>query len=167
MSKDFGLLYTEHHGWLKGWLYRRLGCSSQAADLAQDTFLRLLVARRKNNEGAEFERPRAYLATVGRRLVYDHFRRVSLERAYLDALALVPEALAISPEHQLLLRETLLQLDRLLDRLKPVVRTVFLHAQLDGLTYAQIADRLNISERTVRRHMVCAFEACILFEGDV
>jgi RNA polymerase sigma-70 factor (ECF subfamily) len=166
MSKDLGLLYAQHHGWLKGWLYRRLGCSSQAADLAQDTFLRLLVARCKSNERTEFERPRAYLATVGRRLVYDHLRRVSLEQAYLDTLALLPEPLAISPEQQWLLRETLLQLDRLLDRLKPIVRTVFLHAQLDGLTYAQIAQQLSISERTVRRHMVCAFEACILLEGD-
>ncbi|WP_455925790.1 sigma-70 family RNA polymerase sigma factor [Pseudomonas putida] len=166
MSKDLGLLYEEHQGWLRGWLVRRLGCSSQAADLAQDTFVRLLVSERSSAERSVYRQPRAYLATVGRRLVYDHFRRASLEQAYLDTLALMPEAFAISPEHQLLLRETLLQLDRLLDRLKPVVRTVFLHAQLDGLTYAQIAERLTISERTVRRHMVAAFEACILFEGD-
>lgn len=35
-------LYTDHHTWLHGWLRRKLGCSHRAADLAHDTFLRLL-----------------------------------------------------------------------------------------------------------------------------
>ena len=30
-------LYLEHHGWLLGWLRRRLECSETAADLAHDT----------------------------------------------------------------------------------------------------------------------------------
>ena len=37
-------LYSAHHGWLTAWLRRRLGCSHNAADFAQDTFMRLLVA---------------------------------------------------------------------------------------------------------------------------
>ena len=36
------VLYSEHHNWLKGWLSQRLGNSTEAADLTQDTFLRLL-----------------------------------------------------------------------------------------------------------------------------
>lgn len=165
MSKDqMGLLYTEHSSWLRGWLYRRLGCTSQAADLAQDTFLRLILAQQKTGEVLDLERPRAYLATVGRRLVYDHFRRHSLEQAYLDLIARTPEAFALSAEELWLMRETLQQLDALLDRLKPIVRSVFLLSQLDGLTYVQIARQLGISERTVKRHMVSAFEVCILCE---
>ena len=31
-------IYREHHGWLLGWFLRRLSGSSQAADLAHDTF---------------------------------------------------------------------------------------------------------------------------------
>lgn len=167
MANDqLGLLYTEHNGWLKSWLYRRLGCSAQAADLAQDTFMRILQAQRKTTEALALERPRAYLATVGRRLVYDHFRRQSLEQAYLETLALIPEAFALSPQEQWQMRETLMEVDALLDTLKPVVRTVFLLAQLEGLNYAQIARQLGIGERTVKRHMAQAFEACILFEWD-
>lgn len=166
MSEDrIGLLYAEHNSWLMSWLYRRLGCTSQAADLAQDTFLRILTAQRKTGEALTLERPRAYLATVGQRLVCDYFRRQSLERAYLDMLATMPEALSLSPEEQWQMRETLLELDALLDRFKPIVRAVFLLAQLDGLTYVQIARQLGIGERTVKRHMATAFEACILYDG--
>jgi RNA polymerase sigma-70 factor (ECF subfamily) len=64
------------------------------------------------------------------------------------------------------MRETLMEVDAMLDSLKPIVRSVFLLAQLEGLNYAQIARQLNIGERTVKRHMAQAFEACILFEWD-
>lgn len=161
-NDGIGLLYAEHNSWLKGWLYRRLGCSSQAADLAQDTFMRLLSAQPTTGERLIPDRPRAYLATVGHRLVCDYFRRQSLERAYLDMLARLPEIVQLSPEEQWQMRETLAQLDALLDRLKPVVRTVFLLAQLEGLTYAHIARQLGIGERTAKRHLATAFEACLL-----
>ena len=35
----FTEIYREHHGWLHNWLWRKLGCRSGAADLAQDTFV--------------------------------------------------------------------------------------------------------------------------------
>ena len=38
-------LYSDHHHWLTGWLRRRLGCPQNAADLAQDTFVKVLVSR--------------------------------------------------------------------------------------------------------------------------
>jgi DNA-directed RNA polymerase specialized sigma24 family protein len=44
---------------------------------------------------------------------------------------------------------------------------VFLLSQLEGRNYAQIARQLGISERTVKRHMALAFEAIILFEGQL
>jgi len=166
MNDDLSQVYTEHNGWLKQWLYRRLGCSAQAADLAQDTFLRILQAQQKAGASLSLERPRAYLATISRRLVYDHFRRQSLERAYLDMLAQLPEVFALSEEELLSMRQTLQQLDALLDGLKPMVRSVFLLVQLEGLTYVQVAQRLGIGERTAKRHMASALEACILFEDD-
>jgi len=39
-------LCQHHHGWLRGWLRRRPGCHEPAADLAQDTFTRVLGSRR-------------------------------------------------------------------------------------------------------------------------
>lgn len=166
MNDDLSQVYTEHNGWLKQWLYRRLGCSAQAADLAQDTFLRILQAQQKAGFSLKLERPRAYLATISRRLVYDHFRRQSLERAYLEMLAQLPEVFSLSEEELLSMRQTLQQLDALLDSLKPMVRSVFLLVQLEGLTYVQVAQRLGIGERTAKRHMAGALEACILFDDD-
>lgn len=41
-SPDIEVLYSDHHGWLQDWLRRRLGNAFDAADLAHDTFLRVL-----------------------------------------------------------------------------------------------------------------------------
>lgn len=49
-------LYRDHHGWLQGWLRHRLGDRERAADIAQDTFLRLRVTRRlpEQRDGRRF-----------------------------------------------------------------------------------------------------------------
>ena len=50
----------------------------------------------------------------------------------------------------------------MLNGLPPKVREAFLLSQLDGLTYAQVAQRLDVTVRTVKRYMAQAFEQCIL-----
>lgn len=155
-------LYFDNHHWLTNWLCKKVGCSYQAADIAQDAFLRIIQLREKEGRLPEFKEPRAYLTTVAGRLVYDYFRRQTLEKSYLDALSYLPEAEMPSPEDQLILREALMELDVLFDSLKPAVRTAFLLSQLEGLTYAEIASRLNVSDRTIKRYMAQAFEECIL-----
>ncbi|SEG84888.1 sigma-70 family RNA polymerase sigma factor [Marinobacterium lutimaris] len=161
-ATNLGSMYAEHSSWLRSWLYKKLGCSSQAADIAQDAFVRLLQVREKEGALPEIQQPRAYLTRVAGRLVHDHFRRQSLERAYLEALAQIPEDLACSELDRLLLRDALEELDRMLDSLKPAVKSAFLLSQLEGLTYAQIGERLSVTERSVKRYMAQAFEHCLL-----
>ena len=150
--------YAEHHGWLRTWLRRRLGCTHSAADLAQDTFVRVLLRPQVLQTLRE---PRAYLSTLAKGVVSEHWRRQALERAYLEALALMPEPLALSPEERLELLQTLDEIDAMLDGLAPKAREAFVLSQLEGLTYAAIAERLQTSERTVKRYMQQGFERCL------
>lgn len=154
-------LYREHRGWLETWLRRRMGNAWDAADLSQDTFLRVLC---NAPPLAELREPRAYLLTVGKRLLSNFYTRRDLEKAYLDALAQLPEACAPSPEQRWLLLETLQALDELLDGLPRAVRRAFLWSQLEGLGYREIAERLQVSERTVKRYMAQAYEHCLLVD---
>ncbi|MDO9420445.1 MAG: sigma-70 family RNA polymerase sigma factor [Herminiimonas sp.] len=160
-SDPVAQLYSEHHGWLLGWLRRKLNSADHAADLAQDTFVRLLTVPAERT-AFNLREPRAYLTTVAQRLVIDHYRRQSLEQAWLDTLALMPEPMTPSLEERLIILEMLHKVDAMLDGLAPRVRSTFLLSQLEGLGYAAIATRLHISERTVKRYMAQAFEQCIL-----
>ncbi|MBO3275150.1 sigma-70 family RNA polymerase sigma factor [Pseudomonas schmalbachii] len=152
-NQALSALYREHHGWLQGWLRRRLD-NADAADLAQDTFVRVLKAR----NAAEIREPRDYLATIAKGLMIDHFRRRSLEQAYLETLASLPEEEHPSPELQAELFETLQEIDRLLNGLGAKVKRTFMLSQFDGLTYPEISERLGISLRTVNNHMAKAME---------
>ena len=155
-------LYLDHHRWLCGWLRQRLGCVDHAADMAQDTFMRVLTQRKVH----ELREPRAYLSTIARSLMIDMFRRRTVEQAYLETLASRPEALDISPETRFLIIETLLEIDRILNGLGARTRQIFLMAQLDGLSYVEIGRQLNVSVNTVKKHAVRALMHCLLATED-
>ncbi|RIX85048.1 sigma-70 family RNA polymerase sigma factor [Acidovorax cavernicola] len=162
LHQEVRVLYGDHHGWLQGWLRRRLGSACDAADLAHDVFMRLLARRHP----IEMNEPRAYLSAMARGLVIDHWRRREIEQAWLDTVALMPEATAPSPESRLLVLETLIEIDRMLDALKPAVRTAFLLAQFDGLSCREIGERLGVSLATAERYVAKALRACYAYRFD-
>lgn len=153
-------LYRDHHSWLRGWLCRSLGCSENAADLAQDTFIRVMQKQRVDTHFT-ISYPRRYLRMVANSLMLDQFRRRAVEQAYLDALALMPEPELISEEERVLILDLLQRLDQMLDQLPAPVRRAFLLSRLDGLSYPQIAGQLGVSLRTVKRYMQQAFIQCL------
>ncbi|AYF49999.1 sigma-70 family RNA polymerase sigma factor [Pseudomonas sp. 13B_2.1_Bac1] len=153
-------LYAEHHGWLFGWLRKKLGCPQNAADLSHDTFLRILASR--DALGAMRE-PRAFLTTTARHLIIDRARRRQLEDAYLRELALTIEMMEQcqqSPEEILVTLEALEQIAFVLDGLALNARQAFLLYFLEGLRQSEIASRLGISERMVRKHLMNALMHC-------
>ena len=153
---SFTVLYQDHHGWLQGWLRRKLGDTAQAQDLVHDTFVQLLTARHL----PPLDNPRAYLTTMAQRTLFAFWRRRDLEQAYLDALAAHPVAHHPSEEERYAVFQALETVDRILRSMPATTRQVLLMSQLQELTYAQIAERLGIAEVTVRRHMARAIAAC-------
>lgn len=151
-------LYSENNGWLKSWLRARLGNASDASDLAHDTFLRVMAARNQ----APIREPRSYLSAIARALLIDKVRRRAIEQAYLQALALRPEPVDVSPEIRLSILEMLVSIDALLDELGPRTRDIFLTVQLEGLTYAAVAQRFDVSVTTVKNHLIRAMTRCLL-----
>lgn len=152
-------LYNDHQSWLTGWLRHKVGNAYDAADLVQDTFVRVL---RHRAELATVREPRAYLTTIAKRLLLNHYRRKSLELAYQEALSARPEPVAASPEQQLLILEALYEIDAALDTLPSRARQAFLLVQLEHLSYEEVSHRLHVSVRTVQRYIVQGYEQCLL-----
>lgn len=156
-------LYDDNHRWLRAWLYRQLKCPQDAADLTQDTFIRVLDARQLT----QLEEPRAFLSSVARRLLFSFWRRKRLEQRYLDSLALLPERYSPSEEDLALVREALESIDRLLDGLPARVRQIFILSRLEGLSQPMIAQQLNVSLATVERDLRRAFLHCLAESADL
>lgn len=149
-------LYRAHHGWLQGWLRKRLGDRERAADIAQDTFVRLLVTGRLPG----VQESRSYLAQIARNLVIDQWRRQRIEQAYLDSIAHLSEQEIPSPESQALILETLLEIAAMLERMPKNVRTAFLLSQFEGMSYQQIAEHVGVTVSSVQKYMTRAIRAC-------
>ncbi len=160
LSAHVESLYLAHHGWLQGWLRKKVGNAFDAADLAQSTFLKVLGAKGLD----QLQEPRAYLTTIARNLLINQVRRRAIEQAYLEALAAMPEPVAPPPEVRLMVLETLVEIDRRLGRLPALAKQAFLLAQLEGLSHGEIAAELGISVSTVKRHLAKAAMRCFFPE---
>ncbi|MDO8306388.1 sigma factor-like helix-turn-helix DNA-binding protein, partial [Herminiimonas sp.] len=59
-----------------------------------------------------------------------------------------------------------LSIDRLLDDLGPRTRQIFLLAQIEELSYVEIAKRMNVSLPTVKKHLVRAYTECLVLAAS-
>ncbi|WP_411564705.1 sigma-70 family RNA polymerase sigma factor [Pseudomonas shirazensis] len=160
-TRKLGFFFSDHHRWLLQHIHKRLRNRADAEDTAAEAFCQMLGAR---VDPDSILQPRAYLSTIARRLIFDRHRRRQLEQTYLERLSHLPEQVAPSVEEQLLLIEALVTIDQALDGLPAIVKSTFLYSQLDGMSYVDIAAKLQLSERTVSRYMKQALRQCYLSE---
>ncbi|ATE59661.1 sigma-70 family RNA polymerase sigma factor [Thauera sinica] len=144
--------YSDHHGWLKAWLCRTLGCPHRAADVAHNTFLRVIAGR---HSLADVQQPRAWLTTTAKRLIVDEVRRERIEQAYLAELAALGEDdWSPSPEQILAAVQALMQLCSVLESVSAKARTAFVRHYIDGETQAAVADELGVSTKMIQKYLV-------------
>ncbi|WP_028696069.1 sigma-70 family RNA polymerase sigma factor [Pseudomonas cremoricolorata] len=163
-GSDLENLYRAHHGWIRQWLQRKLGNAHDAAELAQDVFVRLLSKPRSFNDA---EHAKAYLGRMSRNACVDFWRRRRIELAYMEVLAAQPEQLLPSLEHQAIILETLAQLQAMIDRMPKRVAQAFCLAQLQGMKQREIAEQLKVSERSVNNYLAQAMYQCLLLEVEL
>ncbi|WP_170845041.1 sigma-70 family RNA polymerase sigma factor [Chitinasiproducens palmae] len=149
-------LYRAHHGWLINFLRKRLGNTCDAADLAHDTYLRLLATGRT----PDTDSARPYLAHVAKCLAVDLHRRREIESAYLDTLAALAPRQIPCEETRAAIIETVVAIDRALQQLPAGTRAALLLSRLDGLSYRDIAARLAVSVSSVEKYVATALRAC-------
>ncbi|KHA72616.1 RNA polymerase sigma factor [Pseudomonas chlororaphis] len=157
-SELVGAMYRDHRGWLLAWLRRNVTCPQRAEDLSQDTFVRLLGRETLLTP----REPRAFLVAIAKGLLFDYFRRAALEQAYLTELMLIPEGEQPSVEEQQMILEDLKAIDRLLGKLSTKARAAFLYNRLDGLSHAEIADKLGVSVPRVRQYLAQGIRQCYI-----
>ena len=159
-TPDIDLLYRDHQGWLRGWLHRRLGCGHQAADVAHDTFLRLLTTQATL---APLLQPRAFLRTTAQHLLIDRARRCAVEEAWRHQMSAIAETTGAypAPEVAVAAHRALEELSDVLDRVAPKPRAAFLLHYLDGLTHEAAADQLGVSARMVRKYLAQVLVQCL------
>ncbi|MGK6320752.1 RNA polymerase sigma factor [Sphingomonas sp. DT-204] len=162
MSTSSGLLQTfaDSRPALLRYLMLRGASSADAEDILQEVYLKLLADR----IGPVAE-PRAYLY----RMTNNHFlglrrtadRRTRREEDWVDAFGGNDGEVDERPsvEAELIAREQLAILQRVLDGLPERTRAIFRRFRVDGEPQRQIAADLGISVSAVEKHLTRAYEA--------
>lgn len=156
LKQQIETLYVHHHGWLRAWLRKKLGNACDAADLAHDTYVRVMGT----GTVPPVDESRRFLTHVAKGLVIDLYRRRRIEAAYLEAIAQLPALAAPSEETRALAIEALVEIDTLLHQLPAKVRAALLMRRLDGMSYRDIGARLGVSVSSVEKYIAAGLLAC-------
>ena len=148
---DVQQLFRRYNGELKRYLRRRGASDETAADLTQETFLRLLTA----SPLGPVDNVQAYIFRTANNLSIDLARRQRL-LPFLDNGEEVLDQLADeapSPERVVMSRQELAVLQAALNQVPQTPRSVFL-LRLDGRTFEDIGRSVGIPTQTAFSQMV-------------
>lgn len=150
-SDEISCIFHRHSGWLRRRLCRLYG-ADRAEELTQEAFLR---ATHYAGSSASIEKPQALLLRIARNAAVDGYRRSPRGSAVaLDEVMGHPPLVWSAEQEQLVL------LKQVVLSMPPPLRDVFVLNRFAGMTYAEIARRLGISQKTVEWRMSKALAHC-------
>ncbi|MEJ3572799.1 RNA polymerase sigma factor [Pseudomonas fragi] len=152
--------FREFYAQILHFLRKRTDNTSDAADMTQDVFTQWLGYQ----DRGKIEQPRAFLFQMARNLLRDHWRRQQVRHA-VHGERNESEAEPLSDERDdpmvaALRLQRLEQLKRVLAELSPRRREALMLHRFEGLSQAQIAERMGISVSMVEKHIALALLHC-------
>lgn len=148
-----------HEAEVRGWLrrYVRTLVPADIDDLVQESYSRLW---RAEQELDRIGSGRSYFFAVVRNLLLENARRariVPMERlGEIETLRLPSEE--PGPERRISARQELERLERIIETLPEQARTAFRLQKFRGFSQREIAAEMNISEKTVEKHLGLALK---------
>lgn len=148
-----------HYRELVDFLSRRTGSRESAQDCAQEAWIKLATSRTRN---APIANLRAYVFQVAANLAIDFQRQHAAEqrKQTLYAQSRLPDATAPDTLETAALRQTISRLEAAIMSQPLRTRQIFLMHKIDGDSYANIAQALAVSVKTVEKHMTRVLLAC-------
>lgn len=156
-------LIGRYHGSLVSFLRQRLRVADDAADVAQEAYIRML-----QYEGSrEVQSPSSLLFRVAINIANDLGRSEQVRHAAshcgVDELD-IDSGLA-SPERELAAAQDLDLMYQTIEQLPPKCQQVFLLSRVHCMTYPQIAAHCGISVKMVEKHISHALAVCMAKVG--
>lgn len=119
-------------------------------EIIQELFITIWRTRKRIDPDRSFS---AYLHTIARNMVMDIFRKSVRDKKLEDLLMSTSTEIYSHIEEDIYTKETRIQIDAMLDLLPPKRRMVFKLCKLEGRSYKEVSEILNISVATVNDHV--------------
>jgi len=144
----FEAMFRTHYDGLCRYVATYLGSRDAAEDVVQGVFARIWEDR-THWVVSDLQH---YLYTAVRRRAMSQFRRAAVRRRAAPLLALEGTADA-QPDAEFEAEELWQRLERALTALPPRTRAAFVLSRHEGLSYAEVASRMAISQKTIGVHI--------------
>jgi RNA polymerase sigma-70 factor (ECF subfamily) len=151
-------LYRQRHKTLERYVRRFLGNGEDAADVSQEAFLRAYAAEL----GDATPMSEALLYTVARNLALTELRKRTFRAtdAMGDLAELQLHDPSSNPEAHMERQQMIAAVEIAMARMSPKCLEVFRLRKMEDASHAAIAKQLDISTKTVERHMTHALQLC-------
>jgi RNA polymerase sigma-70 factor (ECF subfamily) len=143
-SDAFTELFSRYKQPIYGFFRRRVAESTLAEELTQETFFALLRAAARYEPRALF---RTYLYAIGFKILRAHRRKAAFRATFFGHQNSAPD-----PSKQDA-AESGLWVRRAVEKLEPMDREILLLREFEQLSYAEIADLLQLPLNTVRSRL--------------
>ncbi|MGH8189809.1 MAG: RNA polymerase sigma factor [Steroidobacteraceae bacterium] len=142
-------------GDLLQFLRSRLSHGDQAQDLAQEVYLRLL----RVEDLRLIRNPRAFVIHLASHAAHE-WRMLARNRLQHSDEALAELIADTDPADELERSRQIHELSRVLSTLSPKCQAVLLMHRRDGMTYQEIASRMNLSVAMIKKYLARGLAAC-------
>jgi RNA polymerase sigma-70 factor (ECF subfamily) len=134
-----------------------LRSQKEAEDCVQELFVSLWNRRQSLSVNSSLK---AYLQTATRYQCIDRIEKDMIRGGYLEDFTSYLSARQTLPsvEEEIYARELAANIDQLMDKMPDKMREVFRMSRHEHLTHREIADRLSISEETVKKQIYLALK---------
>jgi RNA polymerase sigma-70 factor (ECF subfamily) len=148
--------FNDHSLEVRRFLRGRLNCPDAAADITQETYLRLIVTA----PSTPVENLRAFIFRIARNLAIDHVRGRSRRSVFQQGLENLYAVTGGSPQPDanVAAQDDLERMQRSLEELAPLSRRVFELCRYEGLAHKEVAAELGVSVSTVEKQLAAALD---------
>ena len=145
-------LFAQEYAKLCRYALTYLQDSHQAEDVVQETFIKIWERKQDMISSPDM---RFYLITAVRNNCISYLRKLKSQNVVFTESTPEPEPEVhfTALQHQEKANEQSRRISAALDRLPPKCREVFLLVKMQGMSYKQTAEALNISVKTVENQM--------------
>ena len=151
----FGELYARYYEPLNYYCTQYLNDEIGAEDVVQDIFLQLWETRDTLQVTSSFS---GYLYASAKNRILNMYRQFDVHSRFAQYILVHETESTNETEDAIIENDYTTFLNRLIEQLPPMQKEVFRLSRIEGLTSKEIAEALNISDETVRKHSSLAMK---------